>query len=288
VLAQTAGYAADALLENLMRTRSLCERLADPAAIFDVRYALGMLYASRGDCATAEQTGHELLPLSEGLETSAVLRAHYMSGAAALWSSNLRAARQPLGRVLSSSAAPEEADTPFGVDIVITARSLEGLRLWFVNDPDRARTVQQEALALADRVGRPFPIAHAVTFSAILLLFDERWGEAAKLAARGVALAEEYGFPRWGGTARIIHGRALVEQGDGEGGLAEIREGLDELRPTGLRLGNSLLFSVFAGACLRASHVDEGLATVDTGLTHCRETTERLFEAELWRLRGGG
>jgi hypothetical protein len=74
--------------------------------------------------------------------------------------------------------------------------------------------------------------------------------------------------------------------GNGERGLAEIREGLDELRPTGLRLGNSLLFSVFAGACLRASHVDEGLATVDTGLTHCRETTERIFEAELWRLRG--
>jgi len=274
VLAQTAGYVADALFENLTRTRILCEQIADPAALFDVRYAFAMLYASRGDCATAEQIGHELLQLAEGLETSAVLRAHYVCGAAALWSGNLRAAEQPFGHVLSSAAAPEAADAPYGVDLVITARSLEGLRRWLVGDPDRARAVQQEALALADRVGRPFSIAHAVTFSAILFLLDGRWAEAAQLAARAVDLSEEYGFPRWQGTARVLHGRTLVEQGDGERGLAEIRGGLDELRPTGLRLGNSLLFSVFAGACLRVSHVDEGLATVDTGLTHCRETTE--------------
>ena len=32
--------------------------------------------------------------------------------------------------------------------------------------------------------------------------------------------------------------------------------------------------------------VDEGLAAADTGLAHCRDTTERLFEAALWRLKG--
>lgn len=53
-----------------------------------------------------------------------------------------------------------------------------------------------------------------------------------------------------------------------------------------MRLAGSLLFSWFAGACLRLNRVDEGLAAADTGLAHCRDTTERLFEAELWRLRG--
>ena len=96
VLSQTAGYTADGLLENLMRTRTLCERLADPAALFDVLNALGVLYGSRGDCAAAEQAGRELSHLAEGLETSAVLRADYLRGAAALWSGDLRAAEEPL------------------------------------------------------------------------------------------------------------------------------------------------------------------------------------------------
>ena len=34
------------------------------------------------------------------------------------------------------------------------------------------------------------------------------------------------------------------------------------------------------------NHLDEGLAAADAELTHCCETTERRFEAELWRLRG--
>lgn len=288
VVAQTAGFAADALLENLTRTRSLCEQLADPGALFDVLNALGVLYGNRGDCAAAEQAGRELSPLAEGLGTSAVLRAHFLCGAAALWSGNLRAAEESLARVLSSSLTPEDADPPYGVNPnpLVGARSHEGLRRWLRGEPDQARAVQQEALALADRLGHPFTIAHAMTFGAILLLLDEDWAEAERLATRAVDLSEDYGFPRWRGTALVIRGRALVEQGDGHRGLAEIREGLDGLRGTGMRLGDSLLFSFFAGACLRLNHVDEGLAAADTGLTHCRDTTERLFEAELWRLRG--
>ena len=146
--------------------------------------------------------------------------------------------------------------------------------------------MQGEAAALADRLGRPFTIAHAATFGAILLLLDEQWAEAARVATRAVSLADEHGFPRWLGTALVCRGRARVEQGEGERGLAEIRDGLDLLQQAGLRLGFSLLSSVLAGACLRLDRVAEGLAAADTGLRHCRETSERLVEAELWRQRG--
>ena len=50
-----------------------------------------------------------------------------------------------------------------------------------------------------------------------------------------------------------------------------------------MRLGDSLFFSSFAGACFRLNHVDEGLPPP---LAHRRDTTERLFETELGRLKG--
>ena len=149
-----------------------------------------------------------------------------------------------------------------------------------------ARAVQREALELAEQHGRPFTVAQATTFGALVLLLDEEWAEAGRLATRAVDLSDEYGFPRWHGSALVLRGRALLEEGDGDRGLAEMREGLDELERTRLRLGNSLLFSFLAAACLRLDRGDEGLGAADAGLTHCRDTGERLFEAELWRLRG--
>jgi hypothetical protein len=153
-------------------------------------------------------------------------------------------------------------------------------------EPDRARAVQGEAMALADRLGRPFTVAHAAAFGSVLYVLNGEWREAARMATRAVDLSDEYGFPLWSGTALVSRGRVLVEQGEGERGLAEIRQGLDVLLRAKIRLAASLWFSLLAGACLRLDRVDEGLAATDTGLTHCRDTAARLFEAELWRVRG--
>jgi DNA-binding winged helix-turn-helix (wHTH) protein len=285
-LSQSAGYAANALLKNLERAQDLCERLADPAALFDVLCGLVLLHSNGGELPRAELVGERLPKLAEGLGPSAVLQNDFLRGAVALWGGKLNAAESLLGGVLSSPASLEDGDRPYGVNPMVAARSFEGLRRWIVGDSAGARAVQEEALALSERSRRPFSVAHATTFSALLLAVEEDWAEAERLATLGIDLSTEYGFPRWRGTALAARGRALVEQGHESQGLAEIREGIDELGRAGMRLGNSLLFSLFAGACLRLKKLDEGLAATDAGLAHCRDTSDRLFEAELWRLRG--
>jgi hypothetical protein len=285
-LTQSAGYAAEALLQNLTRARSLCEQVGSPAGLFDVLCALCLLHANRGDLPQAERIGTELSLLAARLNASAVLEASFLRGATHVWRGDADAAEPLLARALASRLRPKAADRPYGVNPVVAARSFEAVRRWVRGEPDRARALRREATALAARIGRPFTVAHAATFGAILLLLDEQWAEAAKVATRAARLADEHGFPRWLGTALVCRGRVRVEQGEGERGLAEIREGLDLLQRAGLRLGFSLLYSILAGACLRLDRVAEGLAAADTGLQHCHETAERLFESELWRLRG--
>ncbi len=285
-LSQTAGYVAEALLENLTRTRSLCQKLAEPAALFDVLCALCLAYSTGGDLREAERVGEQLSPLSEQLNPSAVVEASFLRGGVALWGGDLDAAERFLAKALSSPVSPEEADRPYGVNPLVAARSFESVRRWVRAEPDRARAVQGEALALADRLGRPFTVAHAAAYAALLYVLEGEWKEAATTATRAVDLSDEYGFPVWSGMGLVSRGRALVEQGEGERGLTEIREGLDGLRRAKIRLAAPLGFSLLAGACLRLDRVDEGLAATDTGLTHCRDTAVRLFEAELWRVRG--
>jgi hypothetical protein len=286
VLSQTGGYVAEALLKNLTRSRSLCEQFADPAGLFDVLCALCLLHCNGGDLREAERVGKELLPLSERLDASALLEASFLRGGVSLWSGDLDAAEPLLATALSSPVRPEEADRPYGVNPAVGARSFEAVHRWVRGDPDRAAALQGEAMALADRLGRPFTVAHAVTFAAFLLVLDGQWAEAARVATRAVDLSEEYGFPLWHGTALVSRGRALVEGGEGERGLSEIREGVDVLRRAKRRFSAPLWLSLHAGACLRLDRLDEGLAVVESGLAHCRDTAARLFEAELWRLRG--
>jgi tetratricopeptide (TPR) repeat protein len=286
VLTQTAGYVAEGLLDNLTRARRLCEQLADPAGLFDVLSALCLLHSNGGDLREAERVGEELFSISEQLNPSAVVEASFLRAGVALWGGDLDVAEPFLAKALSSSVSPDEADRLYGVNPLVAARSFESLRRWVRAEADRARVVQEEAMALAERLGRPFTVAHAAAYAAFLHVLDGEWSEAARMATRAAELSNEYGFPLWSGTALVIRGRALVEQGEGERGLAEIREGLDVLRRAKIRLAASLWFSLLAEACLRLDRVDEGLAATDTGLDHCRDTAARLFEAELWRVRG--
>jgi tetratricopeptide (TPR) repeat protein len=286
VLSQTTGYASDIVLDNLTRILSLCERLAAAPARFEALCSLLLFHANGGDLVRAEAVGNRLAPLAARLGASAALQCHFLRGAAALWRGNLAAAKPLLAQALASPATLEEADRPYGVNPVVAARSFEGLRRWLTGDAEGARSIQAEAMTLAEEHGRPFTIAQAATFAARVLLLEEDWGAAQKLAARAIDLSDEYGFPRWRGSALVIRGRAVAAEGDGDRGLAEMREGLEELRLAGLRLGNSAQLALLTEGCLQLDRVDEGLAAVEAGLTYSRESGECVFDADLWRLRG--
>jgi DNA-binding winged helix-turn-helix (wHTH) protein len=286
VLSQTAGPTPDALVENLRRTEALAERLDDPATLFDALAALSLERSTAGDLRAAEALYARLLEISGRLGASASLQYHFLRGAAALWAGNLSVAEPLLAGALSSPVSLEEADRPYGVNPVVAARSFEGLRRWLRGDPAGAREVQGEAEILAERQGRPFTIAQAATFRAVVSALEDDWGEVARLTTRVIEISEEYGFPRWRARALIVRGRARAEAGDATRGFAEIGGGLEVLRQTGRWLGASLFLSFQAGACLRLERPAEGLVAVDAGLAHTRGTGERAFEAELWRLRG--
>jgi DNA-binding winged helix-turn-helix (wHTH) protein len=286
VLSQTAAERSDALAQNLGRTHVLSEQLGDVPAQFDTLGALYLLQSTRGNLREADELGPRLAQLAERLDASAALQSDFLLGSAALWAGRLGTAESLLGRALASPVSVEAAERHYGVNPAVAVRSFEGLRRWLAGDPERAREVQLEAADLAQRLGRPFPLAQVFTFRAFVLVLDEHWTEVERLATEVIRLAEEYGFPRWHGRALVVRGRALVEAGDASRGLTEISDGLQILGQSGWQLGSSLLFAILAGACLRVARVKEGLAAAEAGLRHGHETGEHCFESELWRLQG--
>lgn len=286
VLAQMHGFTADALRANLRRTLVLAEDAGDAAARFEALYVLGTMQANECNLAAAAHTGLELARLAEAATIAAPWRAQYVSGLAALWMGDLQRAEPLLAAVRSASPVVEPGAPWFGIDPIAGAAIHESFRLWLIGESDRARALQREATLTAERLEDPFTVASVLTAGSAICALCGQWEEAEQLASRAIATAEEHEFVRWRATALVCRGRALVERGETDAGLRDIRFGLHLLEDANLRLGGSLLHALHASACVRLERQDEGLGAVERGLALCRDTTERLFEAELWRLKG--
>jgi predicted ATPase len=83
-----------------------------------------------------------------------------------------------------------------------------------------------------------------------------------------------------------LRGWALAAQGRGAEGAAQIREGIDALRSTWVELRRPFHLSLLAGTLEAGGQIEEGLAVVAEALDVIEATGDRVYEAELQRLRG--
>jgi predicted ATPase len=77
-----------------------------------------------------------------------------------------------------------------------------------------------------------------------------------------------------------------MEQGRGEEGIAEMRRGLTAFRATGAEIALPYFLTRLAEASWKAGQAEEGLSALAEALTLMDKTGERMYEAELYRLKG--
>jgi predicted ATPase len=75
-------------------------------------------------------------------------------------------------------------------------------------------------------------------------------------------------------------------QDNADGGLAQLRQSLSAIRATGATLGQSWFLGLFVESCEHVGQIEEGLHAIDEALACVDRTGERLWEAELHRLKG--
>jgi predicted ATPase len=100
------------------------------------------------------------------------------------------------------------------------------------------------------------------------------------------ALCTEHGFAYYLTWGTVLRGSALAAQGQWAEGIAQIREGLAAWRAIGARMPWSWFLALLAEACGRVGQVEEGLRALDEALEAIQTTEERVYEAEVYRLKG--
>jgi len=83
-----------------------------------------------------------------------------------------------------------------------------------------------------------------------------------------------------------LRGWALAMQGQGETGMAQVRQGIAAWRATGAALGVPYFCTVLADVCDHLGHLEDGLQALAEAHTLAGQHEERYWEAEVYRLWG--
>ncbi len=109
---------------------------------------------------------------------------------------------------------------------------------------------------------------------------------ALEWAEKTLALCHEQGFAQLVVVEKVVQGWALAEQGQGEKGTIQIRQGVTAHQATGAVMGRAYCLLLLAEACGKTGEVEEGLNALAEALDFVEKTGERRWEAELYRLKG--
>ena len=101
-----------------------------------------------------------------------------------------------------------------------------------------------------------------------------------------MALADEQGLAALRILGTCWRGWALVQAGQNEEGVAQLREGMTAWEALGGGYLRPTILALLAEVYGRMGQVDKGLVVLAEALTLVDTTGERWYEAELYRLKG--
>ncbi len=288
-LIATKGFAAPEVGKAYARARELCQHTGETSQLFPVLRGLWEFYELQAEYQTARDLGEQLLTLAQRVPDPALLLvAHDVLGDTLVWLGEFAAAREHLERgiVLYDRQQHRVHTFLYGYDSGMACLSFVATALWHLGYPDQALKRSQEALTLARELSHPHSLVFALEFAAWLHDLRREGQAAHEWAEAAITLSTEQGFPFWVAWGTILRGWALVEQGQGEDRIAQIRQGMTAYQATGAELGCSSYLALLAEAYGKVGRTGEGLTVLAEALALVDRTGERFWEAELYRLKG--
>jgi len=173
---------------------------------------------------------------------------------------------------------------------VVGCRSIAAWVVQLLGYPTQALQHIHEALTLAQQLSHPFSLAYALCHAAVVheLCREGRAAQAYAEAAITLATthADAQGFGMWWAMGTMLRGWALAEHGQGEAGIAHMRQGLAAWRASGAELAVPYWSAMLVEGYGKGGQAAEGLRVVDEVLAGVDSNGQRFFEAELHRLKG--
>jgi class 3 adenylate cyclase/predicted ATPase len=285
------GFATPEVQRVYTRALDLCRQVGDTPQLFPSLWGAWVFYNIRGELQTSRELAARLLSLAQSAQDAAFLLEAYH----ALWFTSflcgeLTAARAHTEQGIALYDRQQHHSLALlygGHDPGVCCRDVGTLVLWLLGYPDHAYKRSQEALALARELSHPFSLAEALNYTTWLFQFRREEQTFQEQTEALMVLSEEQGFSYGLVQGMLLQGRALVGQGQGGKGIAQIRRGLAALRATGAEAMRPYYLALLAEAYGKEGQTAEGLSALTEALEAVNNNRgARFYEAELYRLKG--
>jgi TOMM system kinase/cyclase fusion protein len=283
------GWAAPEVERVYTRAMELCRQLGETHRLAPVLRGLWEFYELQGKVQIAQELGEQLLELARsGQESALLVVAHDALGDTLLWRGEFVRAREHLEHGITLYEPQHHAVALLygGYDPGVACRNFAAHVLWYLGYPDQALQRSQEAISLARELSHPFSLALALFFATWLHHYRREGHLTQERAAAVNTLSTEQGFAFFGAWGDILGGWAVVEQGQVEAGILQIRQGLEAYRATGAILERPYQLALLAEAYGRAGQAAEGLRLLEETCVAMDHMAVRFCEAEVSRLKG--
>lgn len=271
------------------RARQVCERLGDVPEHLQVLFWITTGSVMRGELPAAHESIGALMERATARDDRpALLNATRGSAMILMFMGSLREASETIDRAyrtfLASSEDARLAARAAGQDAGVADLALMSWTLWLSGWPDTAAQRIHDALDRAEAIAHPHSQAYARYYGAVLYALRGETENARACADRCAALAEAHGFRQWNSLARTVRS-VLTPPSGGADALAPVKAALEEYRSAGYQLGITAIHVLLCHSLLQHEDYRSAAEVVGNGFATVDRNSERIFEAELYRLQ---
>ncbi|WP_035484528.1 AAA family ATPase [Geminicoccus roseus] len=285
-LRATKGHAAAELEDTLRRSLHLATELDNPVEVSHALNGLSLVHVNRGDLQQARMHAEEALRRADlGGDRPCQILAHRTMGTALLLAGEFASARRELERTVELYR-PEQDRTllqRYAFDPLVAALGFLEWICWILGYPDTARRHLRRSGEHAERLGHGYSVIYHHTTAALLHLMLRDPASTRTHAGTVIELSEEQRLPYFASIAKCCDGWARATAGDGEVGMARIREGLAARQAVPWE---PFMLACMADALLTAGRGDEAMTRLAEAADLVERTGSRWWEVELHRLQG--
>ena len=268
------------------RVLGLAQQMKQDADEFLALHGLWRYYWICGDLDSAGEFAKQMLIQAEKRQDDILLaHAYCAKGHIYFTCGDLVKSRQHLEQALVCSAAEGRPDLSRieGDDLEAISHQFLAFCFWFLGYPEQALVQVEQALTRADHSSHPSSLAHAHIGTMALHQYRREVDDTRRQAEIVLALSHKYGFVQWISWASFMRGWALVKQTKGRQGHDEMMQGATAWLD---RIWGARVRAIMADAYATSGRIQEGLRRLDQALEIAEKIGERLYEAEIHRLKG--
>jgi class 3 adenylate cyclase/predicted ATPase len=271
------------------RARELARQVGSTPELFPALSGLAYAYIVRGRLPDARALAEEFLGLAEPHHDALVSAVgHWMVAYAAWWQGDIIDVRNHSRQGLQFYNPDQHLAgiAAYNQNPGIVCGYLDALADWVLGYPTQAAQAMDRVLAHARELEHPYSIAIVLLFCAQLAQLRREPEAAHDLAEESLKVSAEIGAPAVALWCLLPRGWSRVEHGDIDGGIGDICEAMDRRRAFGMGAVWPWYLAVIADAYGGAGRIDDGFRALDEALNWVQRNDERLYAAEVHRIRG--